>query len=93
GDPTSTLELYRSALAVRRARAELGAGTGVEWLESPEGTLAFRRGAFVCTVNTTAGPVRIPVPGRLLLSSAGADPLIDGGETVLAPDSTDWWAV
>ncbi|MEV0536693.1 glycoside hydrolase family 13 protein [Kitasatospora sp. NPDC050463] len=95
GDPTSTLELYRSALAVRRERPELGAGTGVEWLDGPEGTLVFRRGSFVCTVNTTAEPVRIAVPGRLLLSSTDAvtDTAVDGGETVLAPDSTDWWAV
>ncbi|MCG6496194.1 glycoside hydrolase family 13 protein [Kitasatospora sp. A2-31] len=91
GDPTSTLELYRSALAVRRAQPDLGAGTDVEWLDSPAGTLTFRRGSFVCTVNTTAEPVRIPAPGRLLLSSA--DAVVDGGETVLAPDSTDWWAV
>ncbi|MFG3051543.1 glycoside hydrolase family 13 protein [Kitasatospora sp. NPDC048239] len=91
GDPTSTLELYRSALAVRRTQADLGAGTAVEWLDGPEGTLVFRRGSFVCTVNTTAEPVRIAAPGRLLLSSA--DAVVDGGETVLAPDSTDWWAV
>ncbi|MFD8753019.1 glycoside hydrolase family 13 protein [Kitasatospora sp. NPDC059577] len=91
GDPTSTLELYRSALAVRRAQADLGAGTGVEWLDGPEGTLAFRRGSFVCTVNTTGEPVRIAAPGTLLLAST--DLVVDGGETVLAPDSTGWWAV
>ncbi|MET8541007.1 glycoside hydrolase family 13 protein [Kitasatospora sp. NPDC004799] len=91
GDPTSTLELYRSALAVRRAQPDLGAGTEVEWLESPEGTLVFRRGAFVCTVNTTGEPVRITAPGTLLLASAGL--VVDGGETVLAPDTTGWWAV
>ncbi|MEU1283089.1 alpha-amylase family glycosyl hydrolase [Kitasatospora sp. NPDC005856] len=91
GDPTSTLELYRSALAVRRAQPDLGAGTGVEWLESPEGTLMFRRGTFVCTVNATGRPVRIAAPGTLLLGSA--DLVVDGGETVLAPDSTGWWAV
>lgn len=95
GDPTSTLELYRSALAVRREQPALGAGTEVEWLDGPEGTLVFRRGSFVCTVNATAEPVRIAAPGRLLLSSADAvtDTAVDGGETVLAPDSTDWWAV
>ncbi|MEU1422131.1 alpha-amylase family glycosyl hydrolase [Kitasatospora sp. NPDC005751] len=95
GDPTSTLELYRSALAIRREQSGLGAGTGVEWLASPEGTLVFRRGSFVCTVNTTAEPVRIPAPGRLLLSSADAAPEAAdaGGEAVLGPDSTDWWAV
>lgn len=95
GDPTSTLELYRSALAVRREQPALGAGTEVEWLDGPEGTLVFRSGSFVCTVNATAEPVRIAAPGRLLLSSADAvtDTAVDGGETVLAPDSTDWWAV
>ncbi|MER7579172.1 glycoside hydrolase family 13 protein [Kitasatospora sp. NPDC097691] len=91
GDPSSALELYRSALAVRRATADLGAGTEVEWLDGPEGTLAFRRGSFVCTVNTTGEPVRIAAPGALLLASA--DLVVDGGETVLAPDSTGWWAV
>ncbi|MFG2844064.1 glycoside hydrolase family 13 protein [Kitasatospora sp. NPDC048296] len=91
GDPTSTLELYRSALAVRRAQLDLGAGTEVEWLDAPEGALAFRRGSFVCTVNTTGEPVRIAAPGRLLLAST--ELVVDGGETVLAPDSTGWWAV
>lgn len=91
GDPTSTLELYRSALAVRRAQPDLGAGTGVEWLDAPQGTLAFRRGSFVCTVNASGEPVRIPAPGTLLLASA--ELVVDGGETVLAPDSTGWWAV
>ncbi|MFJ4190313.1 glycoside hydrolase family 13 protein [Kitasatospora sp. NPDC089509] len=91
GDPSSTLELYRSALAVRRAQPDLGAGTEVEWLDGPEGTLAFRRGSFVCTVNTTSEPVRIAAPGRLLLASA--DLVVEGGETVLAPDTTGWWAV
>ncbi len=93
GDPTSTLELYRSALALRRDRDDLGAGREVEWLESPEGTLAFRRGSFVCTVNATGAPVAIPTPGRLLLTSAGTDPRVVDGEAVLAADSTDWWAV
>ncbi|MFJ8471717.1 glycoside hydrolase family 13 protein [Kitasatospora sp. NPDC094011] len=91
GDPSSTLELYRSALAVRRAQPDLGAGTEVEWLDGPEGTLAFRRGSFVCTVNTTGEPVRIAAPGRLLLASA--DLVVEGGEAVLAPDTTGWWAV
>ncbi|MFF3004629.1 glycoside hydrolase family 13 protein [Kitasatospora sp. NPDC057940] len=91
GDPASTLELYRSALAVRRSQDDLGAGTAVEWLEGPEGTLTFRRGSFVCTVNATDEPVRIAAPGKLLLSSV--ELVVDGGETVLAPDSTGWWAV
>ncbi|MGW4382690.1 glycoside hydrolase family 13 protein [Kitasatospora sp. NPDC004531] len=94
GDPTSTLELYRSALAVRRAQPALGAGTEVEWLAAPEGVLMFRReaaeGSFVCTVNVTGEAVRIPAPGRLLLSSA--EP-VEAEQVELPADSTTWWAV
>ncbi|MDG4858357.1 glycoside hydrolase family 13 protein [Streptomyces sp. T-3] len=43
GDPDSTLELYRSALAVRREHPALGAGDAVSWLDAPEGVLAFER--------------------------------------------------
>jgi alpha-glucosidase len=95
GDRDSCLELYRSALAVRREHPALGAGTGVEWLPAPEGVLAFRRTAadgtaFRCVVNTTDRPVRLTgpqaAPGTLLLSSGG----YDGGE-LLPPDTTAWW--
>lgn len=95
GDPTSTLELYRSALTVRREHPALGAGTSVTWLDAPEGVLVFRRdcaeGSFVCTVNAGTEPVRMAAPGRILLSSAEA--VAVEGETVLAADSTIWWAV
>ncbi|MFD3781269.1 DUF3459 domain-containing protein, partial [Streptomyces sp. NPDC058612] len=86
GDPASTLELYRAALRIRRERAELGAGDAVEWLEAPAGVLAFRRGAFVCAVNTTGAPVRLPAPGAVLLASAAP-----GDPDVLPGDSAVWW--
>ncbi|MCB5169308.1 glycoside hydrolase family 13 protein [Streptomyces bambusae] len=96
GDPASMLELYRSALAVRRSHPALGAGESVDWLPSPAGVLAFRRtaadgSAFVCTVNTTGAPVRLPLPGRLLLASA--EPATDGPDAELPADSAAWWAV
>ncbi|MGW2401238.1 glycoside hydrolase family 13 protein [Kitasatospora sp. NPDC001664] len=91
GDPTSTLELYRSALTIRRSHPDLGAGESVEWLETGEHLLSFRRGSFVCTVNTGSEPVRIAAPGRILLSSTEA--VAVEGETVLPADSTIWWAV
>ncbi|WP_405016546.1 glycoside hydrolase family 13 protein [Kitasatospora sp. NBC_00070] len=91
GDPTSTLELYRSALTVRREHPDLGAGASVEWLDTPAGVLAFRRGSFVCTVNVGAEPVRIEAPGRILLSSTEA--VAVDGATLLPADSTIWWAV
>ncbi|MGW1773728.1 glycoside hydrolase family 13 protein [Streptomyces sp. NPDC002104] len=86
GDPASTLELYRAALRLRRSHPELGAGDGVEWLEAPAGVLAFRRGEFVCTVNTTAEPVRMPAPGTVLLASGD---LSDPSE--LPADTAVWW--
>lgn len=94
GDPTSTLEFYRGALAVRREHPALGAGRDITWLPAPDGVLAFRRttseGSFVCTVNLTASDVTLPTPGTLLLASADIAP--GTAETVLPADSTVWWA-
>ena len=97
GDPDSTLELYRSALALRRQLPGLGDGA-MTWLDAPEGVLALSRPGFVCTVNTLGHEVELPVPGRPVLSSA--PPAIafpqgrTGGGTVRIPaDSCVWWTV
>ncbi|MEV5598491.1 glycoside hydrolase family 13 protein [Streptomyces sp. NPDC052496] len=92
GDPASMLELYRAALALRRSHPGLGAGDAVEWLDAPDGVLAFRRpGGFVCTVNTTSEPVRAPVhPGwRPLLCSVELRTVDD--ELTLPADTAVWW--
>ncbi|MFZ9042655.1 MAG: alpha-amylase family glycosyl hydrolase [Ilumatobacteraceae bacterium] len=83
GDPDSTLELYRSALALRRVH--LVDDESFEWLAADEGALAFRRGSgLVCTVNYGPGPVSMPV-GELLVSSA---PIIMMNE--LPADTAVW---
>ncbi|WP_435272170.1 glycoside hydrolase family 13 protein [Streptomyces parvulus] len=89
GDPDSTLELYRAALAVRRDRPDLGAGGAVEWLRAPEGVVAFRRGDFVCVANTTGESVTVPGHGRVLLAS---DEVTEAaGEAKVPADTTVWW--
>ncbi|AXK35363.1 DUF3459 domain-containing protein [Streptomyces armeniacus] len=89
GDPDSTLELYRTALRLRREHPDLGAGDAVEWLAAPEGVLAFRRGSFVCAANTGAEAVELPFAvGRMLLASGpseGDGP--DAGGSASAPGS------
>jgi alpha-glucosidase len=85
----STLELYRSALRLRRSEPDLGAGEAVEWLKAPEGVLAFRRGEFVCVANTTGESVRVPGYGRVLLAS-GEVALTDD-EAKVPGDTTVWW--
>ncbi|MEV1064133.1 alpha-amylase family glycosyl hydrolase [Streptomyces sp. NPDC050263] len=90
GVPGSTLELYRSALGIRRSQADLGAGDSVEWLKAPEGVLAFRRGEFVCVANTTGESVTTPVHGRVLLAS-GEVTETDSGEAKLPADTTVWF--
>jgi alpha-glucosidase len=96
GDPASTLEFYRAALAVRREHPALGAGQDVRWLDAPEGVLAFRRdaeeGCFVCTVNLTDRPVQIPVPGSALLASSDTV-TVQGEAALIGADTTAWWAV
>jgi glycosidase len=55
-DPASMLSLVRELIGLRR---ELGAG--FELLESAEGIVAFRRGAYTVAVNTTPKPVPAPL--------------------------------
>ncbi|MCT2590093.1 glycoside hydrolase family 13 protein [Streptomyces sp. N2-109] len=92
GDPDSTLELYRTALSLRRAHPDLGAGDAVEWLDAPAEVVAFRRGAFVCAANTGTAAVELPAaawpPGgaRVLLTSGAYD-----GGSILPADTTVWW--
>ncbi|MEE4594352.1 glycoside hydrolase family 13 protein [Streptomyces sp. DSM 41524] len=90
GNPGSTLELYRDALALRRELPGLGDGP-MSWLEAPAGVLALSRPGLVCTLNTLGEEVELPVPGRALLSSA---PLAYKAGTVrIPPDSCAWWAI
>ncbi|GAA2233305.1 glycoside hydrolase family 13 protein [Streptomyces amakusaensis] len=90
GDPRSTLELYRSAIALRKTLPGLGDGA-MEWLRSPEGVLALGRPGLVCTLNTLADEAVLPVPGRPLISSAALE--FSGGEVRVPGDTCVWWAV
>lgn len=84
GDGTSMLELYRTALRLRRAHPALGDGT-MTWLDTPVGVLAFRRDpGFVCVVNLSTEPYRLPDHHSILLAS---DIVEDG---LLAPDGAAW---
>ncbi|MFE6158728.1 glycoside hydrolase family 13 protein [Streptomyces sp. NPDC056486] len=92
----STLELYRMALALRRQHPALGAGDRIEWLDAPQGVLAFRRSAgdgqeLVCTANTTGEPVRIGRHGRIKLASTADAVQIGSNHAWLPSDSTIWW--
>jgi alpha-glucosidase len=90
GDPGSTLELYRAALRLRRELPGLGDGE-LEWLEAPEGVLAFARPGFVCTVNLGAAEAEMAAPGEVALSS---EPVaVQGGLVRIPADSCIWWAV
>ncbi|MEU9101550.1 glycoside hydrolase family 13 protein [Streptomyces sp. NPDC048361] len=91
GDADSTLELYRRAIAARRAHPGLGAGDDLRWLDAPEGVLAFARDGFVCTVNLTGRLVSLPVPGRAVLASGPF--AVDGDRFELPGDTTVWWTV
>jgi alpha-glucosidase len=80
GDPGSTLELYRRALALRPRDGKL------EWRDSPAGTLAFARGLLLCVVNLGAAELALP-EGELLLAS---EPDV---RDVLPPDTAAWLGI
>ena len=77
GDPASTLELYRAALAARPR------GGGLDWRASPPGTLVFERGELLCLVNVSAPALDLP-EGELVLTS-------EPGVTNMLPPETAAW--
>ncbi|ALQ29413.1 alpha-amylase [Arthrobacter sp. YC-RL1] len=80
GVPGSTLELYRSALALRR---ELQSGESLAWLPSAPGVLAFSRpNGWICITNFSAEPQQLP-----------SAPLLASGELVdgRLPAATTAW--
>jgi alpha-glucosidase len=86
GRPGSFLELYRTALALRRSF--LG-DESFCWLPSSAGELAFRKGAgLVCRVNLTDEPLPLPAGSRTLLSSEELTGSPAG--TLLPPDTAVW---
>ncbi|WBB77054.1 glycoside hydrolase family 13 protein [Micromonospora sp. WMMD1128] len=73
GDPHSMLELYRAALALRRASPSLGDGA-LTWLPAPDRVLAFaREPGLTCVVNLGDEAVPLPAYDRLLLASGPLD--------------------
>jgi alpha-glucosidase len=73
-DPGSTLSFFRTALELRRSRAEFG-GAEIEWLPSADQAVVFRRsGGLLCVLNAGEEPVALP-PGEMILTSA---PLVSG---------------
>ncbi|MET9395092.1 alpha-amylase family glycosyl hydrolase [Streptomyces sp. NPDC006624] len=87
GDAASMLELYRTALRIRRDHEALGDGT-MEWQDAPDGVLAFTRSpGFLCVVNLSEEPYELPAHSGLLLASG---PLKNGR---LGPDQAVWLAV
>ncbi|HSL76713.1 MAG TPA: glycoside hydrolase family 13 protein [Candidatus Limnocylindrales bacterium] len=85
GDPESFLELYRTALRLRREHLGFR-GSGLAWLPSSDVVLRFDRpGGVETIVNLGSTPIELPAGRRILLSS---EPLPESGE--LPPDTAVW---
>jgi len=81
-DSSSTLQLFRRAIELRRARTRLG--RTVAWLPGPAEVVMFRcDDGLVCVLNTGPETASLP-PGEVLLTSG---PLTDGA---LPPDTAAW---
>lgn len=76
GDPNSMLALYRRLIALRREMKGR-----LEWLESPEETLSFRRGRHRILLNLSTDPLELPAGNAVVVRTDGQD-----GAT-LPPDS------
>jgi alpha-glucosidase len=84
GDPTSMLELYRTALRIRQQEHAIHTDS-LRWLPSADDVVMFARGSdFVCVANISGTAVELPPHQGVLLTSV---PLEDGR---LPGDATAW---
>lgn len=82
-DPSSTLTMYRRALAIRHEESGLGDGP-MTWINAGHHVLAFERpGNFACYVNF-GDAIQLPSHSHILISSA---PIHD---SVLPTDTAVW---
>jgi alpha-glucosidase len=81
GRTGSTLELYRTALRLRREHV-VPAGLAAELVDAGPDVVAVRRGDLLCVTNL--GSARWPPP-------AGARLLVSSEDPVGGPDTTSWW--
>lgn len=86
-DPRSMLSLYRALLAERTTL--FGTSTDLQWLDGPDGVVAFRRGDGVCVVNFGADPVSLPNGWRLGRCVVATGPV---DTTELPGNSARWYA-
>jgi alpha-glucosidase len=85
GDPDSFLELYRTALRLRRDHLGFR-GSGMAWLPASESVLRFDRpGGLETIVNLGSTPIELPSGRPILLAS---EPLHKVG--LLPPDTAVW---
>ncbi|WP_329586067.1 glycoside hydrolase family 13 protein [Kitasatospora sp. NBC_01250] len=86
-DPDSIHSLYRTALRLRRADADLHTDL-FRWLSEPDGrTLHFRRGrSFHCLANLADEPMALPEHSEVLLASTP----LGTRDPALPPDTTVW---
>lgn len=81
GDEASMLELYRTALALRRRH--LSDDESFEWLASDPSVLSYRRGGVTCVINL--GDEAAPLPrGEIIISSG------DVHDGLLGTDTAVW---
>lgn len=88
-DPVSTLNLYRSSLALRKSHPGL-LSEHFELLEVQDPrVLAFRRGADVVVIANTGGEwIESPLTGMVLLASGPIESGVHGLR--IGPDTTVW---
>lgn len=82
-DPSSTLTMYRRALAIRREESGLGDGP-MTWIDAGQHVIAFERpGNFACYVNF-GDAIQLPPHSHILISSGAIH------DSMLPTDTALW---
>jgi len=92
GDRTSSLEMYRDVLALRRRLIKDAKGWA--WITVPDGSgvISYRRGSVEITLNTSNSPVRLKTSRRVLIASNGQVD-VKSGEVEIGARACIWLGI
>ena len=91
-DHASFLNLYKTSLALRKKHLGLGGDLVLEWPDSPEGVVYFKRsGGFILLANTTAESLEVNIRFAATIILQSAEGASITGSIVRIPADTTLW--
>lgn len=91
-DAESYLNFYRRNVKFRKSIPDLDVSSPLTWVDSPKGTLAFKRGERILVIANTSDSIqKMVLPGEYsIINESNGESRITAKQAEIAPQSTFW---